>query len=474
MKSAPHRHFFKRLFGILEQITRDKNGSLLVYVMVFGSVAFTIIVSGVAGYALFENKTSNRVFNRANAFHVAEAGIEYYRWHLAHDPEDYTDGTEGPGPYIHEYKDKDGNLLGYFSLEIDPPPSGSTIVTIQSTGWTAHNSSDTRSVKASFGLSSLSDFAFLENADMRFSNTTEVHGKVHSNGGIRFDATTDALVESARETYFYQGGNSKPGIWGNGGPQEFWQFPVASKNFEAISADMAQIRDLADDGGLHLNSSGQEGWHIVFKDGGVFDLYKVSSRECYKGKGFFKWWWWTGSLNCYDILAESFVETKQIPGNGVIFVEDDIWVEGLVDGRVTVVAGRFPVLEPTYQELYINNNLTYKEKAGDDVLGLIAQGDIIVPFKVPDDMEIDAAALSQFGQIARPYYNPSYNASVKNSLLFFGSQISYGGGGWKWGDPVVSGFINTTHVYDSNLLFHTPPGFPTSGTYELLSWEEIE
>jgi len=103
----------------------------------------------------------------------------------------------------------------------------------------------------------------------------------------------------------------------------------------------------------------------------------------------------------------------------------------------------------------------------------LAQGDIVVPYETPDNMEVNAALLSQYGKNYRPYYYDD----TKNQLSMFGAQIAYEGGGWKyvngWGN-VISGYINTLHSYDGNLKFYPPPGFPVSGSYELLSWEEIE
>ena len=95
-----------------------------------------------------------------------------------------------------------------------------------------------------------------------------------------------------------------------------------------------------------------------------------------------------------------------------------------------------------------------------------------MPYEVPDAMEINAAMLSQFGQIYRPYYQDG----VTDELTIFGSQISYGGGGWKyvsgWGH-VVSGFVDTNHIYDANLQYFPLPGFPVGSTYNLISWEEL-
>ena len=88
-------------------------------------------------------------------------------------------------------------------------------------------------------------------------------------------------------------------------------------------------------------------------------------------------------------------------------------------------------------------------------------------------MVLQGAFLSQFKKIKRPYYYDD----IRNSLTVMGSQISYESGGWKyvngWGN-VVSGFLNTSYVFDNNLTYYPPPGFPVGNTYELISWEELE
>lgn len=463
-------HFLKKIV----QLSNNHRGSTLMLVLVFGAVAFTVIISGVATYGLYEHRAANKYHYRDQAFHIAEAGINYYRWHLAHNPTDFTDGTGEAGPYVHEYTDKDGNLVGYYSLEIDAPPTGTTVVTIRSTGWTTADESRRRTIQVRVGFPGLADYVFLNNSSMNFSFTTEVHGQVHSNGGIRFDGTTDSWVTSAKETYKYQNQTHK-GVWGGGGPKSFWKYPVPWVDFDSISADLAVLEDLAmEDGGVLLSTSGKEGWHIVFATS-TYDLYTVDTRDCYNGEGSWKKKkgvsYWDGNVYCEDIGTETFVSSNPLPANGVIFSYDNVWVEGVVDGRLTVGVGQFPAAEP-YKHIYIAGNLRYAEQSSDDVIGLIAQGDILVPYEVPDTMYIDAAILSQYGSIYRPYYYDD----LKDALTIFGSQISYLTGGWKyvngWGN-VISGFEDTTHLYDGNLKYYPPIGFPVEATYELISWEEL-
>lgn len=446
-------------------VSNTKGAGMMIFILVFGSVSLTIIILGVATYGLTEHRASLRKHVRDQAFHVAEAGAHYYRWHLAHDPEDYQDGTGEEGPYLHNYEDKDGNIVGQYVLDIVEPLDGSTVVTISSTGWMLTHPEVQRTVRIRVGFPALTDYAFVQNADLNFSETTEIHGKVHSNGDIVFDGTTDASV------------NAVGTITGSGGPQAFWNFPVPWIDFNGISADLSDLQTMAQSGGIELLSSGDEGYYIEFLADGTFDLYRVDSVTCYYGLGYVWNWWWVGDIHCYDIDQTTFIQNYAIPSNGAIFVDDHVWVDGVVNGRVTIGVRRLPDVPSKYRNIYISGNLTYLEQSSDDVLGLIAQGNIIVPKNVPDDMTVHAAALSQNGQIYRPYYDPSfYGDSVRNSLLFFGSQISFAGGGWKYvsGGTVVSGFVNTTHTYDGNLRYLPPPGFPVGDTYDLISWEEVE
>lgn len=462
--------------SFLQRIAENQRGAgMLLFILVFGTMSVSIIILGVASYALFEHRASIRTHERERAFQIAEAGINYYRWHLAHAPTDYTNGTGEPGPYVIPFEDKDGTVIGYYSLDITEPPNGTSLVTVASTGWTTSRPDITRTIRVRLGYPGLTDYAFVDNGNMSFSYTTEVHGKVHANGGIEFNGTTDAEIESARETY-NPGSGTQNGVWGAGGPTEFWNFPVPEIDFGSVTADLAVLETMAADDGLHLTDSGDEGYYLEFQADGTVDVYRVDSVNCYYGSGYFVWIWWIGDTHCYDANARTLLNSYDLVDVPVIFVEDDVWVSGTVNGYVTVAAAEFPESPTNYKNIIIQDNLTYAVTAADDAIGLIAQGSIIVPLNVPDDMVIHAAALSQYETIERPYYRTTYGSAVRDSLLFFGSQISYDGGGWKYvsGGTVINGFVNTNHTYDGNLLYYPPPGFPVGDTYELISWEEVE
>ena len=109
--------FLLKIQNWYKRFAKDCRGNILLFAMVFGTISMSIIIVGVAGYAIFENKASVYKHNREMAFQIAEAGISYYRWHLAHNKTDYYDGqgASSTGPYVHAYEDKDGNVIGYYS-----------------------------------------------------------------------------------------------------------------------------------------------------------------------------------------------------------------------------------------------------------------------------------------------------------------------------------------------------------------------
>lgn len=457
--------------NLIKLFNKNNRGNILLVVMIFGTLSLTVIVIGLTGYAVSENSASTKKHNSEMALQIADAGINYYRWHLAHDKTDYYDGngTSTPGPYVHDYLDKDGTVIGQYSLEITPPPPGSSVIEIESTGWLISQPTSRVTIKARVGFPSLTDYAFLTATDAWIGDSEVTHGKFHANGGIRFDGVGDAPITSAMATYTCKGtqgcGNDeKPGIWGNGGPTQYWSFPAPAKDFTAVTASLAQIEDNSDpaQGGINFSSSGQQGWRLQFASSSQFIAYKVLTTNCYRAKdvGSNNWFW-----PCIDAASYGAGTVYNMPSNGFIFVNDNVWVDGVVKGRVTVGTS-------VGKSIIINGNITYSAKDGTDVLGLIAEQNVLIPKNSPEDLEINAAILAQNGAAKRYYYS----SNTKNSLLIYGSVITNKTWTWSWvnaSSVVISGYVNTNATYDANLTYGPPPGFPVGSEYNLLSWEVV-
>ncbi len=447
----------------------------LIYLLVIIFI-FSVMMLPIINFTVAEMRTLTATVDREQALEIAETGINYYQWHLAHFPNDYKDGTNGAGPYVHNYADFDTQKnIGQYSLEITPPTTGSTVVTVKSTGVTTHNPNVKRAITAKFGIPSLAKYSFLSNDVIWIGPNESVSGQMQSNNGVRFDGTSNAPIQSAKSTYTCPSIQGSPcpalknGVWGNASQavKNFWQFPVPAVDFSSLTSDLATMKNIAQSGGIYLPPSNALGYVLVFNSNGTVSVYKATSM------------WVSGTG--YDVNGVAHNEnidyktkalqfTQAIPANGVIFVEDKTWVEGTVKGRATVAVAKLPFNPATAPTIYIANNILYSAKDGTNVLGLIAQKDIVVTKRAPDFLEIDAALIAQNGS-AQFFY---YASTIKNTITVFGSIMTFGIWTWTWvnsSNTVTSGYRNTVDVYDSNLLYAPPPSFPISSSgYQLLNW----
>ncbi len=467
-------------------------GFLIAHIIVAAAVA-TILLVGLIGWAAASLKAAQHSVYREQALHIAEAGVEYYRWHLAHAPSDFQDGTAGPGPYMHEYKDSAGNVIGEFSLVITPPPLGSTRVRIESTGRAYAASTTFRTVVVELAKPSIAKYAVVANDAMRFGAGTEVFGPIHSNQGIRFDGLAHDTVTSVVPSYDDPDhiGVAEHGVHTHKNivatvaepnppasiparPDVFRagrQTGVPSVDFTGITADLATMRSAAQAGGFFRTSSGSRGYEVTLQTNDTFRLRRVTSlaatpSDCTPPSGVVDWGSWS-------IQNSSNIGTFALPANGLLFLEDNVWVRGQVDSaRVTIIAATLPDSEPTRKSITINNNLRYTNYDGTDVIGLIAQKNINVGMNSEDDLRIDAALIAQYGRVGRYYYeDPDCTNHTRSSLTLWGMIGTNQRYGFAYTDG--TGYTTRSLNYDGNLLYGPPPSFPlTTDQYQPLIWEE--
>lgn len=501
-----------------------------------------IIVAGVLSIVcltVIQNNlfVANNNNQRQQAFNIAEAGINYYLWHLSHNPTDFKDGKTTPatpdpnlgyGPYVHNYVDDNAKTTGTYTLWIKPQGAGSTIATVRSIG-KINGTNISRTIDAQLGVPTFASYGVNSDGALWFGNTETADGPVHSNQGVRMDGQSTTDVTSANTTYVPPtslggDGASHPGVWCkstvtspvdcNTRNKSDWRFPVADVDFNQITSALCTMKKsafLAHSSTASLaslpNACSQvpntrtasyiprrassynttRGYLIQLNTNGTYDLYNVNGENDRNTP-------YTNALT-----LQSVATNIAIASNGIIFVEDNVWVRTnpTFHGRVNIGAGRLS--SSAEATITIADDVLYSTKNGSDVIGMVAEGDaVIAPYAPPAsgsfNFEIDGAIISQSGSVEYPSrYKTNSSRCTRGwvgnnqTFTFYGSVSTRLTWTWTWlvgnyscGDAVnsggsgyISGIYNNTTQYDYNLLYAPPPSFPLVSTYNILSWREV-
>jgi Tfp pilus assembly protein PilX len=498
---------------------QKEKGSILVSLLIF-IVAFSIFGIAVGTMIVTTLTTAIQSQSSEKALNAAEAGLNYYLWHMNHDSSDIRDGTGAPstptalgyGPYVHDYNDLGGNKIGTFTLYILPGVTGSTTVTVRSIGQVTTYPTATRTAEARIGAPSFSTFAIAGNTALWFGNTESTGGPVHSNVGVKMDGSNTDQVTSVNSSYIVPNwsgngaGTTKPGVWCdstvtspvncNSRSKTSWSYPVPAVDFNKINGDLCALKKLATVNAASnactlkpsrtagyippstSSFSSTTGYLITLNDNGTYNLEKVTNERDTKA-------------SYSSALTRTTVATNvSVPSNGVIFVEDNVWVRSAgpngYDGRVTIASAR--LASPAGDtSVTIVDDLKYKNKYdGSDSIGIIAEDNVEVAPYVGSTIEIDGALIAQTGSVGiRQKYSQSSNyvtgyASSSNALTFFGSIAS--NQQWTWSVQLCgtvtsnscwAGWRYTFTNYDENLRYSPPPSFPVTSSFDILSWREV-
>ncbi len=440
-------------------------------------IAFSVIAAAGTEIALTNFSIGENEVKNEQAFNVAEAGLNYYLWHLDHNETDYKDGqstpttpdpTLGYGPYVHNYIDADGVTEGTYTLWINPQGNGSTIVTVRSIGQAA-NTNIKRTVQAQIGSPSFASYGVVSDSALWFGANETADGPVESNQGVRIDGPNTSTISSANSTYTpsYSNGGcnssncSEPGVWCsssvttpvncNTRSKSQWEYPVNSVDFNQVSNSLCTMKIVAFNSSSATSSlasqsnactqvpstrtsaylpersssySATRGYLIKLNNNNTYDLYDVNAQN--------------DTLTPYTsaLTLTSVATGISVPTSGVIFAEDNVWVvtPTTFNGRVSIAAGRLAATSSSsYANIDVAGSLLYAAKNGSDAIGLIAQNSIVVaPYAPPTSgaftYEIDGALLAENGNVWYPEYYTSNTSECtqgwtnsNQQLLFYGS-----------------------------------------------------
>ena len=450
---------------------------LIIFISIIAMAVFTIVETN-----LF---VVNNNVRRQKALNIAEAGLNYYLWHLSHSPSDYKDGkttgvAEDPvlgfGPFVHTYIDDNALNAGTFTLYIKPTGNGSTIARIRSIGRVA-NSDIIRTIDGYVGAPSFASYGVVSDSALWFGSTETASGPIHSNQGIRMDGPSTSDVTSANSTYVPSsalGGNgstSHPGVWCsstvtapincNTRSKTDWRYPVPAVDFNVVNGSLCTIKKTAFAANASTSAiatqanacsqtpttrtssylpqratngtyNATRGYLVQLNTNGTYDLYSVNGE--------------TDTATPYTSALSLSIQGSNIaiPSSGVIFAEDNVWVRTnpTYTGRVTIASGRLAT--NSNANITIADDIVYNTKNGTTSIGLVAEGKIsIAPYAPPAtgsfNFEVDAALIAQSGTINYPnVYNSNANRCTRGwvganqNFTFYGSVATRQQWTWTW------------------------------------------
>ena len=466
----------------------SQKGITVVLVLVFAAV-FGLSVLALTSFIFSQSQLGASKVIREQAYGIAEAGLEYYHWFLAHNPADLQDGTGQPGPYVHTYDDPEVGEVGSFSLAI----SGNTFcgevqsIDVTSTGTANADSRFKRTVLGRHALPSVAEYAFIIGDDVWAGSSRDISGPYHSNGGVRMDGSHNSSVTSAVASWLCDSSfgcdptSTQNGVFGAGSTPELWDFPTGEISFSDMAANLPNLKTLAQADGVYLapygsteiNYSGVQtavdGYHLIFNSDGTVDIYEVTDTSGFwgyrSGVG------WTPDFHVID--DETFVERRSIPTDcPLIFVEDKVWVEGTVNGKVTVVAA--DLINSYDPDVILKDDLDYSTLTGTDGITVIGENAVLIPPLSPDDLLLRGIFVAQGDRFGRPYYTDD----TQTQLTTFGTIVSNNRVGTSWGcgagGEFCSGYENRENSYDRLQTFNPPPFTPASTTTpRYILWQEL-
>jgi len=466
------------------------NGYATLYVLVFSSI-FLVLIFSLVGFVFTQTKVHIAKENKDKAIQIAEAGLDYYRWFLAHYPDDLQDGTGVAGPYEHEYSDPEGGAIGKFSLEVNGNQKCNTLtsVDINSTGWTYAKPEYTKEVYGKYSRPSVASYAYIINSNVWAGADRDINGRYHSNGGVRMDGVNQSLVTSSVQDWQCTSSfgcnptETKDGVFGAGSGSALWKFPAESVDFVGLTTDFTNMKTQAQSDGVYLGSVGGEsnrrGYHIIFKSDGTIDVYIVTRTRYHNSIHVDDTSTW--QRDYYIIDRETFSQNYTIPSDcSVIFVEDRVWLEGTVKGKVTIAAA--DVTQPNYDpDVILRGNIDYTTLDGSDGLTVLAENSVVISPHSPNDMSLRGIFIAQKGYFGRNLYPCWYSTDdQKNSLTMNGSIVSnervgtkWGYTAWPWCINEWSGYNIRNNSYDRKLASDPPPLTPyVDDEYEFIEWRE--
>jgi hypothetical protein len=475
-------------------------------VLVFMGI-FMFLLGTITSYVLTQGKYGRAIYSREQALNIAEAGLEYYRWFLAHNPSIMESGEGLVSPYTHVVPDPEGGRIGEATITASAETACGVVqwVDLTSVGRADSSSLFPRTITARYMRPSVAEYSNIVNANVWAGADRNITGAYHSNGGVRMDGTNNSLVTSAVSSWTCDASfgcsptQSQEGVFGAGSGSELWQYPAASFDFAGIGADFAQLKAYASAEGIMLNPTNalvggvqqgnnfpsvggtdQRGFHITLNGDDTVTIQRVMGTGQSQSQHIDNLGTWVSDY--HTVQNSPPIGTFTIPADcPLIYAEGKVWLDGVVGGKVTIIAADTGSYTP---DIILNGNITYSSGTGSSGLTAIAERSILIPLFSPEDMTIRGIFVAQGGYVGRNYYQSSGYHGVgqtgtpfvqQSSLTTIGTVVSNQRIGTQWtcGGVFCSGYATRNDLYDRLLAFSPPPFTPAaSPDFKLVLWGE--
>jgi len=472
----------------------NNRGYTITYILVFGTV-FMILLTGLLSFVLNQLKMTRVELAYEQALHIAEAGLDRYRWYLVHKADEIASGMEVGCPDSDcvdcaecEYEINLPGLgsVGRYVLEVDEERSCdiTTSISVRATAWTLEYPNIERVLSVNYIKPTVAEYSYIINDNVWAGSDRIILGPYHSNGGIRMDGENNSLVTSEQEEWictssfgcsscsspcYYSGGCRCPGVFTTeNGNEDLFRTGVSHFDFDGITVDLGVVKDLTlnQGKGLYLPPSNENGYHVIINDRQltVSKVNHINSVRAYNNEqGYF----WEYSI----ISSEKDTHHYNLNECGLIFIEDQVWLEGDIDGKITMAVG--DLITPGLDRgAWLLDSITYNDDESGFVL--MVQDSILIPPQGSDDMDLNGIFIVQNGKFGLNHYS-TWNYK-KELLTINGTIVSNGRVGTKWssGSVWISGFRERRSIYNPDMSFSPPPFLPTlSEEFDFKGWEEL-
>ncbi|MCX7985267.1 MAG: DUF4900 domain-containing protein [Bacteroidetes bacterium] len=306
-------------------------------------------------------------------------------------------------------------------------------------------------------FSTLGWMTITEGSNIWFSTGDTLYGKVHSNGDIRVNGRPifhDRVTTSGVMVFQNYKKQDSTAVFKKG-----YEERVSVKEFPTDLSRLSKNK---------VNKDTVSALYVVLHPGSSNNADNDGFAVVYKVTGYDN----NGTPKLTTNKNEIDTIMTRDTGKTVIYSRENIFVRGTLDGRLSIASNKNIYIEDdiTYEKRPDNNGL-YNGKKTDDVLGLIAESNVIIASHKNtannNSLYLDACIFTRTGSFMAEDYN---TRGIDGRIYALGSFAQYQRGPVGTFNPttgaITSGF-NKSYRYDKRLedSSFAPPFYP--GYYDV-------